>query len=121
MSKRAEEAALKAYPQEEIVAYGPLPGADEPNVYDDDLPYRTGFIKGYEQAQKDFGWISVKERLPENADYVLTCVDVDGVPQCIGLGYYSNDAGVWIDPFDEKGDADNVDYWMPIPELPKEK
>lgn len=100
---KAQEAALKAFPGESL-------------IHD-----RTVFRFGYEQAEENLGWISVKERLPENADYVLTCVDVNGVPQCIGLGYYSNDAGMWIDPSDEEDGADNVDYWMPIPELPKEK
>lgn len=53
MSKRAEEAALKAYPKEIKLAYGPLPGASGPCEFDDNLPYRIGFKRGYEQAEKD--------------------------------------------------------------------
>lgn len=53
MSKIAEEAALKAYPEKTKVLWGPLPGANRPSVFDDNLSYRTGFIKGYEQAEKD--------------------------------------------------------------------
>ena len=50
---KAEEAALKAYPKEIIVAYGPLPGADGPCEFDNNLPYRIGYQEGYEQAEKD--------------------------------------------------------------------
>lgn len=53
MSKRAEEAALKAYPKEIKVAYGPLSGADGPCEFDDNLPFRMGYQEGYEQAEKD--------------------------------------------------------------------
>lgn len=53
MSKRAEQAALKAYPKEIKLAYGPLPGASGPCEFDDNLPYRIGFKRGYEQAEKD--------------------------------------------------------------------
>ena len=51
---KAEERALKTYPEEITVAYGPLPGASGPCEFDDNKLYRTGFIKGYEQAEKDF-------------------------------------------------------------------
>ena len=50
---RAEEAALRAYPEEITVAYGPLPGASGPCEFDDNRTYRVGFIKGYEQAEKE--------------------------------------------------------------------
>lgn len=50
---RAEEVAMKAYPKEIQVAYGPLPGADGPCEFDDNLPYRIGYQEGYEQAEKD--------------------------------------------------------------------
>lgn len=52
MSK-AEERALEAYPQNEVIVYGPFPGANEPNRIDDNLKYRIGYIEGYEQAEKD--------------------------------------------------------------------
>ena len=50
---RAEEVALKVYPKEIKLAYGPLPGASRPCEFDDNLPYRIGFKRGYEQAEKD--------------------------------------------------------------------
>ena len=53
MGKRAEEAALKAYPEELTTAYGPLPGASAPCIFDGNRLYRIGFKRGYEQAEKD--------------------------------------------------------------------
>ena len=50
---KAEERALEAYPQNEVIVYGPLPGANEPNRIDDNLKYRIGYAEGYEQAEKD--------------------------------------------------------------------
>ena len=63
MGKRAESAALKAYPEEITVAYGPLPGADGPCEFDDNRPYRVGFIEGYEQAEKDLAlaWEDIRK------------------------------------------------------------
>lgn len=46
MSKRAEEAALKAYPPETRKAFELLPK-------DWNKPLRTAYVKGYEQAEKD--------------------------------------------------------------------
>lgn len=51
MSK-AEDLAEKLYPKKEHVAFGPLP-CEEPSVFDDNKPYRIGFIEGYRQAEKD--------------------------------------------------------------------
>lgn len=114
MSKRAEERALEAYPQNEIIVYGPLPGANEPNRIDDNLKYRIGYIEGYEQAEKDLGWISVKDRLPEVGHFVLTCVDDSGTPQSVGMALLLKD-GTWWD-----GDMKvYVDYWMEVPKLKK--
>lgn len=48
MSKRAEEAALKAYPEEMIYGESTLDGK-----YDGNKTSRYYFIKGYEQAEKD--------------------------------------------------------------------
>ena len=69
-----------------------------------------------EQAEKDLGWISVKDRLPEVGHFVLTCVSDTGTPQCVGMALLLED-GTWWD-----GDIKvNVDYWMEVPKLPKEE
>lgn len=44
---------MEAYPEELTTAYGPLPGASAPCIIDSNRPYRIGFVKGYEQAEKD--------------------------------------------------------------------
>lgn len=51
MSK-AEDLAEKLYPKKEHVAFGPLP-CEEPSVFDNNKPYRIGFIEGYSQAERD--------------------------------------------------------------------
>ena len=66
MSK-AEERALEAYPN-----------VEQP-VWDESYPKtlfvrhteRNAFIKGYEQAEKDLGWISVKDRLPKHITKII--------------------------------------------------
>ena len=50
MSKRAEEAALKAYPKEEGKVWSSAFGIFE---FDKTAPERTAYQKGYEQAEKD--------------------------------------------------------------------
>lgn len=84
---------------------------------DSALPVRKFYIRAYEQAQKDLGWISVKERLPEKEGWYLTCSDDNGTPQAIGVTRF--DGKGWED--DDDSYYCHVDYWMPIPELPKEK
>lgn len=72
MNKRAEEAALKAYPKEIKVAYGPLPGASGPCKFDDNLPYRIGYQKGYEQAEKDLApAFEFSFDVPDNDGYIV--------------------------------------------------
>lgn len=80
---------------------------------------RNGFLVGYKEATPQ--WISVKERLPELYEYVLvthrTSLDYDRlrVMEAIRLNDYEyevcGNAGIL---------ADYVDYWMPLPEPPKE-
>lgn len=66
---------------------------------------------------KKVGWISVKTP-PKESGWYFTCVEVNGVPQCLGVDYYNVITKEWEDDDD---DITNVDYWMPIPELPKRR
>lgn len=50
----AEEKALKEYPPKMKKIWGPFEGANEPSIVDDNLKYRIGYVKGYEQAIEDF-------------------------------------------------------------------
>ena len=73
----------------------------------------TAYTKALE-AEKDLGWISVKDRLPEVGHFVLTCVDDSGTPQSVGMALLLKD-GTWWD-----GDMKVcVDYWMEVPKLKK--
>lgn len=53
---------------------------------------------------------------PQDTNYVFTCSDDDGTPQCLGVGYY--DGTAWKDSDDEEY---NVDYWMEVPSFQKEQ
>ena len=98
---KAEERALEAYPI-------------TPGKIDDYEAERDAYTWGYEQAEKDLGWISVKDRLPEEGHFVLTCVADTGTPQCVGMALLLKD-GTWWD-----GDMKVcVDYWMEVPKLKK--
>ena len=116
MSSKAEQRALEVYSvemrplnyQDLIDQFGGKTEIDV-NTYP-----RCLFQEGYEQAEKDLGWISVKDRLPEENKWVFVCVDMQGEPQCFGMGYLKN--GEWCD--DENDNGFCVDYWMEIPQLP---
>lgn len=130
MSKRAEEKALEAYPEEIAVAYGPLPGASGPCEFDDNQTYRIGFIKGYEQAEKDLGLHSVDESLPPVDEEVIVLTDALNL-HCfhkIGFAHIVNqEATVDIDgkpykPISHDGwNIPAVKYWMPMPIVPEEE
>lgn len=115
MSKRAEELAKQLYPDPKLEDY------DDVLVYradrDNAIMGRINVVRVYEQAKKDLGWISVKDRLPEKDGWYFTCVEMSGVPQCVGLSHFETYSGQWDDDDDS---IELVDYWMPIPELPKE-
>ena len=69
------------------------------------------------------GWISVKDRLPDEEDYRSCHENWDGCViwtngSDIGLGWYSMTTGDWADIYD--CDIDDVTHWMPLPEPPKE-
>lgn len=89
---------------------------DGSTMIDSRLPVRKFYIRAYEQAEKDLGWISVKDRLPEVGHFVLTCLSDTGTPQCVGMALLLED-GTWWD-----GDMKvRVDYWMEVPKLKEEK
>lgn len=109
---KAEKAALKAYPPIQMNCDGEIvhPGYDKHT--------RDIYQQGYEQAEKDLGWISVKDRLPDTTEYVFTCVKMNGIPQCVGLHYYKD--GKWWEGYDEDS-VGAVEYWMQIPKFKEEK
>lgn len=112
---RAEEMALEAYPYfpTEVNLFGHKTITADGNSH-----YRSIFIKGYEQAEKDLGWISVKDRLPDTTEYVFTCIKMNGIPQCVGFHYYKD--GKWWEGYEEDS-VGAVEYWMQIPNFKEAK
>ena len=112
MSKRAEELSLKAYP------ISPSCLSESNGDGDRNYPRRLAFIEGYEQAEKNLGWISVNDRLPEEPGWYITCFEDNGVAQGIGISFYVSDTQSWLDDEDIKYEV-AIDYWMEIPKLKK--
>ena len=67
-------------------------------------------------------WISVKDRLPLNEEWVLCC---DNAHQNTNYKFFvarlSSDRKYWEGPsdFDIYKPLENVTHWMPLPEPPK--
>ena len=121
---KAEERALEAYndmfhnPEKMSVRSTISPEEVAESNFDYKEPFKAFFLdvyqQGYERAEKDLGWISVKDRLPEVGHFVLTCVSDTGTPQCVGMALLLED-GTWWD-----GDIKvRVDYWMEVAKLKK--
>lgn len=125
---RSEEAALKAYPYE---------GGVKGLICEQS---REIFIKGYEQAEKDLGWHSVEESLPEIDEEVIALTnDVRGhiLPTASRLcfahrpnpdGYYAKSTLTGrkthyaAETYGEGGwNIPGVKFWMPCHKLPDEK
>lgn len=103
MSKRAEEAALKAYPY--------------------DYPERVGYRKGYGQAEKDLGWHSVDESLPPiDEEVIVLRNEANGFtlpfPYHLSYGHLVSDKSIFVEY--NGWNVPGVRYWMPCPKLPEE-
>lgn len=71
MSKRAEEAALKRYPEERQFfdsAFGRM-------TFDHNAPKREGFIQGYKQAEKDAIERAIAWLKANAVNYIYNCTD----------------------------------------------
>lgn len=90
-------------------------------AYDTDTPapIRIAFRDGYEQAEKDLGWISVKDKLPGPSEWVVVCIKLHGHAQCLALATYNYETKEWHTAEFEDGEQETVyvDYWMPIPNI----
>lgn len=111
---RATEAAMKAYPEDiwiDVNYYGFVP---DPPKKDYNKERRAIYQQGYEQAEKDLGWVSVKDKLPKERGWYFTCINYNETPQALDVTYY--DGKEWLDDDDS---TENVDYWMEVPKLKK--
>ena len=113
---KAQLQANLAYP-EDIIDASPL--SVYPNWIDRNLPFREGFVKGYKQAEKDLGWISVKDKLPGPSEWVVVCIEQHGHAQCLALATYNEETKEWhtAEFEDDEQETVYVDYWMPIPNI----
>ena len=107
MSKRAEEAAFKA-------ASG--------TSYSERV-YHNAFLDGYEQAEKDLGWHSVKESLPPvNEEVIVLTDDIHGkiVPDLHYICYgHIVDKNIAVDY--DGWNIPGVTHWMYCPKLERKK
>lgn len=83
-----------------------LPYIDEPQAY-------RGFIFGADWADKNPHWISVKDKLPEFCNAVLTTTQYG--TQRVGI----YDGGWWLANTPDLRRMSSITHWMPLPELPK--
>ena len=90
--------------------------ADESEVLGANPWTKAAFLAGYKAAKPQ--WISVKERLPEEGDWVVT----DSFDCCQRTKPPSNkfeSIFVWRTTFNHYLKADAIKWWMPLPELPE--
>lgn len=122
MSKRAEDAALRAYPKESGKIWSSAFGTFE---FDRNAGERKGYQEGYKQAEKDLGWHSVKESLPPMDEEVIVLTDFTN-------GKYIKDShricfGHIVDPkYCDALENDGwnipcITHWMYLPELKEEE
>ena len=121
MSKRAEEAALKAYPVNRIIHRGP--DADNEIIYDSNEELRRGCIKGYKLAEKDLGWHSVDECLPPIDEEVIALSDTatsgKKLPWADRICFaHIVDTNIAVDY--NGWNIPGVKYWMPCPKIPEQ-
>jgi hypothetical protein len=79
--------------------------------------YKAAYIAEHDaRVAESQRWIPVTERRPEGRHDVLVYAGV--LFPYITVGYYD---GLWKFSFDDSEIAGGVDYWMPLPQPPKEE
>lgn len=115
---RAEERALRAYPVMED--FYRKDGILRSEPLDLNLEKRGFYRQGYEQAEKDLGWHSVDECLPEVDEEVIVLTDDLGTAPVYKIAFghiVSKDRCLDYNGWNIPG----VKYWMPCPTIPKEE
>lgn len=80
--------------------------------------YKNGYEAGYEAGNRDaHRWIPVKERLPEEMEWVL-CVSIHNTVHILGYDYIMDDWDIHGKPNSCYG-KNFVTHWMPLPEPPE--
>ena len=114
---KAEEAALKAYPEQLNIVAGPYPC--EPFTTDTNAVFRKAYKEGYELAEKDLGWHPSTEHPPVDEE-VIVMRNILGMEDCYEVAFgHIVDQSIAIDY--NGWNIPGVKYWMPMPKLPKEE
>ena len=123
MSEIAESAALKAYPVDICGYTVECRVGAKPQPLDWNEIRRTHFQEGYEKAERDLGWHSVEESLPEIDEEVIVLSDVIHGKKVEGANWicfghivdkrYCVDYDGWNFP--------GVHHWMRCPKIPNEE
>ena len=81
------------------------------------------YMKGYEDARKNVGWIPVSERLPEDCSDVICITHLKGyVGMNVVILWYNAKLRKWMDTTDEVIDNNlEVVAWQPLPQPYKEE
>lgn len=128
MSKRASEAAMKAYPSHVEIITDIVGKQGDLHEF-----AREVYQEGYELAEKDLGWHSVDECLPEIDEEVIVLTDELGTAPIYKIGF-----GHIVKPATYKLKIDSeikefkirnhdgwnipgVKFWMSMPIIPDEK
>lgn len=69
----------------------------------------------------DDDWISVKDRLPENAQNYIICILAGDGTKHVTTGTYDWRYKMWSDEVGRIWVPERVIYWRPFPEPPKEE
>ena len=87
----------------------------KPDIFEQ--TYEPEDLKGSKSTRLN-GWISVKDRLPEDDKDVLV---YDSGSKEIIMASYNSDYDEWSTPYDYYYDLDNdkITHWQPLPELPE--
>lgn len=77
---------------------------------------RDQYFKGYKDGKRDAQkWISVKDRLPEDGERVLTLDEYGD----IRIEQYGEQEYDWFDDGTGLNSMTTILYWMPLPEPPE--
>lgn len=80
-------------------------------------------LKQHEDAEERGGWISVKDRLPDEGMHVLVLFDTGGCTTQDVAYYINHNGGYWNNDWNADisnlGLRDDITHWQPLPDPPK--
>jgi len=76
--------------------------------------FEDALLEGAEWQRKQSPWISVKDKLPDDNDVLVT----DGNFTDLAIIRRTENGWFW-DVYGEDVEVDEITHWMPIPKLPK--